>query len=284
VGIETWVRDVTGARDVEVLGRATGAFTSDLVRVSADGRIFGLRQPKHQYVAEKPTIATDEARALRAAGAVLGGIVPDPVAFDDGAAIGRPALLMSWLPGAPVIEGVDVDRLAAPLARLHGAALPPGLPGYFPWLDVAALQVPEWSAEPDAWQALIALTRLPRPSADDAFLHRDYHPGNVLWVDGEISGIVDWPYSCAGPRAVDVAHCRVNLALIGGMVAADTFLDAYVARVPEYGHDPYWDAVDILSFGGFGAVIAFNAFGAELTVDDLCARADAFAVAIAGAE
>jgi aminoglycoside phosphotransferase (APT) family kinase protein len=276
-----WVRAVTGARNVEVIGRAP-AVTSDLLQVSADGRMLGLRHPKPQYVDEQPTIATDEAVALRGARAVLGNVVPEVVAFDDGGAVGRPALLMSWLPGVPVIHGVDIARLVATLVHLHDATPPAALPSYRPWLDFATLDVPEWTRDRDAWATLVTLARHARPDAPHVFLHRDYHPGNVLWADGEISGIVDWPYACAGPRAVDIAHCRVNLALIDGVAAADAFLDAYRARVPSYAHDSYWDAVDILSFSSdFVGVMAFNAFGAEFTVDELRARADKFARAVA---
>jgi Ser/Thr protein kinase RdoA (MazF antagonist) len=276
-----WVRAVTGARDVEMLGRAS-AVTSDVFRVSADGRMLGLRHPKPQYVDEQPTIATDEAAALRGARAVLGEIVPEVVAFDDGAALGRPALLMTWLPGVPVIERVDVTRLAANLARLHDATAPRELPAHRPWLDIATVDVPEWSRDRGAWTTLITVARRVRPRAPDVFLHRDYHPGNVLWVGGVVSGIVDWPYACAGPRAVDVAHCRVNLALIDGIAAADAFLEAYRALVPSYVHDRYWDAVDILSFSSdFAGVMAFNAFGADFTVDKLRDRADDFARALA---
>jgi Ser/Thr protein kinase RdoA (MazF antagonist) len=52
------------------------------------------------------------------------------------------------------------------------------------------------------------------------FLHRDYHPGNLLWNDGSLSGIVDWAFSCRGPRGVDVAHTRWNLALVDIVAAA----------------------------------------------------------------
>ena len=82
-----------------------------------------------------------------------------------------------------------------------------------------------------------------------AFIHRDYHPGNTLWVAGRLTAIVDWTSASWGPPAVDVAHMRANLAMSHGVEAADEFLEAYRAVAGPYAYDPYWDlrvAVDFL--------------------------------------
>ena len=74
------------------------------------------------------------------------------------------------------------------------------------------------------------------------FVHRDYHPGNVLWEAGRLSGIVDWVNASVGSPWADVGHCRVNIASELGPRAADRFLDLYRAvsgRVDDY--HPYWD-------------------------------------------
>jgi len=44
-------------------------------------------------------------------------------------------------------------------------------------------------------------------------LHRDFHPGNVLWQRGRVSCVVDG--QAASPAMADVAHCRVNLLTLG---------------------------------------------------------------------
>jgi aminoglycoside phosphotransferase (APT) family kinase protein len=74
-------------------------------------------------------------------------------------------------------------------------------------------------------------------------IHRDYHPGNVLVDAGAVSGIVDWPNACAGPPEVDVAHCRVNLAVTHGLEVATAFA-AFAATDPQ--RQAYWDVVDCL--------------------------------------
>jgi aminoglycoside phosphotransferase (APT) family kinase protein len=79
------------------------------------------------------------------------------------------------------------------------------------------------------------------PPRSRSINHRDFHPGNVLWSGGEVSGIVDWPSASAGSPDADVGHCRLNLAWQLGMDAADRFL---ALCGTEY--HPYWDVVAAL--------------------------------------
>ncbi len=78
-------------------------------------------------------------------------------------------------------------------------------------------------------------------------MHRDYHPSNVLWWNGRISGVVDWVNGCRGPAGIDVAWCRHNLANLHGVSAADDFLSAYFAAAgSEFEYDPYWDLMSVV--------------------------------------
>lgn len=54
------------------------------------------------------------------------------------------------------------------------------------------------------------------PQYEGVFLHRDLHPGNVLFDGGEVSGVVDWVETSWGPADLDVAHCSTALALLHG--------------------------------------------------------------------
>src|SRR5258707_1164666 len=80
---------------------------------------------------------------------------------------------------------------------------------------------PAWSQKPAAWARAIEVLLAGPPPAPAVFIHRDYHPLNVLWQAGAISGVVDWINACRGPAGVDVAHCRTNLAQMYGPAAAD---------------------------------------------------------------
>ena len=76
------------------------------------------------------------------------------------------------------------------------------------------------------------------PSEERLFVHRDYHPGNVLWEAGRVSGIVDWVNASVGSPWADVGHCRVNIASELGQQAADRFLDALPRGVRLHGRLP----------------------------------------------
>jgi hypothetical protein len=77
-------------------------------------------------------------------------------------------------------------------------------------------------------------------------LHRDFHPGNVLWRRGTVTGVVDWQAACTGPAVADVAHCRVNLLTIG-TGAADRFT-ALWQRAAGAAYHPWADVVTIIGF------------------------------------
>jgi aminoglycoside phosphotransferase (APT) family kinase protein len=280
--VRAWVASVTGAGDIRAIRSLSHGVASNVELVAVHGRELVLRTyGAHSLIQAMPNAVANEVAALTAAGDVLAPLVPQVVDFDpSGASAGSPALIMTLRPGAPVVRDVDVMRLAAPLAQLHGSVLPRGLGPVWRWRDPARAKVPEWTRAPAAWESLADLVRSPSPAAPSVFLHRDYHPGNVLWTGGEITGVVDWATAGIGPRGMDVAHTRANLALIDGVVAADAYLAAYVACVPGYRHVPWWDAADLCGFTDFSAVLAFNAFGADLDLDTLHARADAYAASL----
>jgi aminoglycoside phosphotransferase (APT) family kinase protein len=93
-----------------------------------------------------------------------------------------------------------------------------------------------------AWRRAAALATEPPPPGRICLIHRDYHPGNTLWQDGRLTGVVDWTQASIGPAAVDVAHMRWNLALDHGLAAAARFLEL-VGRGSD---QSYWDVVTVL--------------------------------------
>lgn len=64
-----------------------------------------------------------------------------------------------------------------------------------------------------------------------------------------MSGVVDWVNACRGPAGVDVGHCRINLAQIHGLAAADQFLIAYQRLAgQQFIYHPYWDLRCLFDF------------------------------------
>ena len=199
------------------------------------------------WLAEEPDTATREAEALQLLADVR---LPTPqlVAADpDGSRAGAPSVLMSRLPGSVVWDPADVEKflrgLAEPLPVIHSLNLASRvtLRDYRPY-PLQMRRPPGWAARPDVWERAFAVLDDESPSEERLFIHRDYHPGNVLWDDGRVSGIVDWVNASIGSPWADVGHCRMNLASELGPAAADRFLDLYRAvsgRTDEY--HAYWD-------------------------------------------
>ncbi len=252
-----WIADAVGpgakVQSTRVLAGATSS-TLYSVDVSRGGRGMGLvlrRFTNAEWLAEEPDLARHEAASLEKA---TEADVPTPelIAWDeDGAFCGVPAILMTRLPGSVELRPLDFDdwlyRLAEALVSVHVVDV-----GTFPWRyapynDVSRLKVPAWSRHPGLWEKTIDIVNGPWPEARACFIHRDYHPTNVLWQNGRVSGIVDWPNACRGPAGLDVAWCRGNLVGLYGVAAADRFLQAYQSLAgSSFDYHPYWDLLQII--------------------------------------
>lgn len=242
--IHTWaVRQIGQIAAVEKLKGSTS--TTLLLLTAADGQQYVLRLYDNlEWVAEEPGLARHEAAALRRA---VSAPVATPrlIAFDE--ASSPPVLLMSRLPGAVWLTPTDQDdwlrQMAETLIGIH--RLPPV---DFPWdffcyTALDTLAVPRWSRWPDHWHEAIRRIHAPAPAYTPAFIHRDYHPVNLLWQDGRISGVVDWPNACIGAAGLDVGHMRVDLSKLYGIEAANRFLQHYQAAGGSY--HPHWDLIAI---------------------------------------
>ena len=203
-----------------------------------------------EWLAAEPDLASHEAAALDEAQRA-GLPAPRLVAYaDDDVGFGAPVVLMSFLDGSVDLRPADFQgwlrALAAQLAAIHRRPAD-GFPWRFrSWVNRAALVTPAWSAVPRLWERAIEFWLRTEPESRAVFIHRDYHPTNVLWREGAVSGVVDWINACRGPAGVDVAHCRTNLAGMYGPAAADEFLAAYRDAADGFTYDPYWDLDSLL--------------------------------------
>ena len=221
----------------------------------------------------EPDIAEREARALRAAGAAS---VPTPLllAVDPaGTQAGVPAVLMSRLPGRvdwwPSDTGRWLRRQAGVLPAIHTAVLPPArLIGPFAPCPQASYQPPPWARYPRVWERAAEIYHGPAPVQPQVLVHGDFHPGNVLWRRGKVSGVVDWQAACTGPAVTDVAHCRVNL-LTFCTGAAERFTALWQKAAGATYH-PWADVVTII---GFLDDLREDWGSERLLVEDMLARA-----------
>lgn len=281
--LRQWVEEAAGeeaavTNGVELQGGISSAMRLVTLQCGDDTQKMVVRQFSNaDWLKEEPDLARHEAGSLVHAVQVS---VPTPelIAYDEnGDFAGLPSVLMTRLEGAVVLEpeamGPWLQGLADALAEIHKVGA-----GDFPWRyfsynDAAGLGRQEWSSVPELWDEAIRHIREERiPDAPLCFIHRDYHPANVLWQEGRVTGVVDWVNACRGPAGVDVGHCRLNLAMLHGTEAADGFLEAYKQHTgTEFVYDPYWDLrslVDIL-FGPPAVYEGWTALGKTGLTDEL---------------
>lgn len=252
-----WVAQAVGpgarVEAARPLSGATSSVLHALVVTTPGGRLDLVlrRYLNEQWLADEPDVARHEAANLEK---VRAAALPTPelIACDaDGRHCGAPAILMTRLPGRVALRPSDRTRwlygLAAALPPLHAVDATDYPWRYAPYNDVTTLTPPAWSRYPALWQRTLEIVNGPPPPTRSCFIHRDYHPVNVLWHNGRVSGIVDWPNACGGPAGIDVAWCRANLAGMAGLAAADAFLRAYedVAGATAAYH-PFWDLMVII--------------------------------------
>jgi len=227
-----------------------GSTSSSLYRVEAT---FGQRSVRAvlrlftlaDWLAREPDLAEHEAAVL--AEAERAGLpAPRLIAFArDDAGFGVPAVLMTHIEGsldlAPSRFRPCLTALAGTLAAIHRHTVPELRWRYRSWTETSRLAVPGWAKQRVAWERAIELKSAGAPAASERFIHRDYHPANLLWRGRSVAGVVDWVNGCRGPAEVDVAHCRCNLALMYDADAAEQFLDDYRAHMAGFDIHPYWD-------------------------------------------
>lgn len=129
------------------------------------------------------------------------------------------------------------------------------------------------------------------PAYRGCFLHRDFHPGNVLFTgDGDgtrVSGVVDWVEASWGPADPDVAHCSTAPALPHGVPAGLGFADPYVAAGGALCEDPaahlYWRLFDAPGFAPDAEKVAVprrEPGRTDLTPDVLAGRLESHLAAL----
>lgn len=164
-----------------------GGITAEMRRLTIGGRDGGTRdlvlrtfvdveQAEDWLNREAGTLTLLTGTGVRAPGL----IAADPTA----AQCEYPSLLMTHLPGSPVIadEGLEkrVPLLAGQLMAIH-ALRPAERPGKYLTLTTPDTVVTPKDADATAWAAAIGMIRNPAPPYEGRFLHRDFQPGNVLF-------------------------------------------------------------------------------------------------------
>lgn len=183
--------------------------------------------------------AVREWDGLNFAQRTAGIAVPEPVALDaNGRWFGSPTVVMSRLPGRADVAPTDLDswlkQIAQSLAAIHetdtvgaaGSLLSPA------WGD-RALETSEAARRSDLVERCIEAIRQhpPRPPRTPVLMHGDFHPGNIMWAQGTLTGVLDWGGARLGSRWFDLAYCRADVALLFGIRGVRRLTELYLDTV-----------------------------------------------------
>ncbi|WP_431955116.1 phosphotransferase family protein [Actinacidiphila sp. bgisy167] len=298
-----WVhRHLSEGERVESTQWLRGGWTSQMRRLevtgAGGGRQLVLRSfVKPFYLRHAQGLLTREARVLR----LLGPTAVPAAEFHavDATAehCDHPSLLMSLLPGDVRLEDAEAGArawlMARQLVRIHGLHVgEEDRPRVCQaWTAPDRVHPPEATSRPDLWARAVDVIRCDPPAYEGRFLHRDFHPGNVLFSGHggrlRITDVVDWVETSWGPADLDVAHCATALALLHGPEAGMRFGDRYTAAGGHLADSPaehlYWRLLDALAFAPDAEKVAvpWRELGrSDLTPVTLAARLEAYVAAL----
>lgn len=277
-GLQALAKDVSRGskpRRYWRLGGGLGAATHALDLETRSGRILRLVLKRFDTSAR---FDGSEWKRLRFA-AELDVPTPAPVALDqEGRWFGGPSFVMTRIPGRPDVNPANLDRwlneIADVLLGIHHHSISGA-----PTVMRAPHRLESWKP-PEGIRLSPLVERaieqveghLPSAfAAKRVVSHGDFHPGNLLWRKGRLSGVVDWSAAHLMPRAYDVAYCRADLTVLLGLDAAQRFLRIYEKRFGAALDDLWvWDLMCALSAVRWGHLYVQGY--REQGRDDLTAR------------
>ena len=245
--VREWIERATTSRVASVRRLPGASSTAVHLVLLADGRTLVLRRYVwEKFRIEEPEAPVREVEALEYA-RQHGLPVPAVIAADasgEDVGDGVPVVLMDRFRGR-ALASPDVRALAGLAAQVHRIAGSDFGHRYFPWCRDTSTKPPHACRHPQAWERALHLWRTAEPPYQACFVHRDFHPGNVLWSRGAGPGLVDWANACRGPAGIDIATCRWNLQDWADEDAANGFVIAY-EEITGVRHHPYWDVAKIV--------------------------------------
>ncbi len=163
----------------------------------------------------------------------LGISAPRALALDESLRhIPHPFLILDHIDGETAFPTGAADnqitRMAETLAEIHSLPIA-GLPA----LPTRNDPIPEIfdylpkDAEFEALRQTLSEMGDTNYEGSGALLHGDFWPGNLLWKDQHLVGILDWEDAAFGDPLSDVACTALELTYVAGTDGAEQFVRAY---------------------------------------------------------
>jgi aminoglycoside phosphotransferase (APT) family kinase protein len=191
---------------------------------------------------------------------------PAPELFliqEDESLLGQPFIVMERLPGQPLgsfalaePERIPywIDKASNMLLKLHG----------LDWKHSFYINTPEiepfayadrhlnwWTQQAKRFGVSTALEGftwlrsnvvMTRRAKTLSLIHRDFHPNNILALDGRITGVVDWGELTVGDPSIDVGWTHMILATEAGTALGESFVNFYRRHNPTVlATLPFWE-------------------------------------------
>jgi len=193
----------------------------------------------------------------------LGICAPRALALDESHRhIPHPFLILDHIDGETVFPTNAADnqitKMAEMLAEIH--ALPiPGLLA-LPMRNDPIPEIFDYLPQGSEFKALRQrLSKMKNTAYEGsaALLHGDFWPGNLLWKQQHLVGILDWEDAAYGDPLSDVACTALELTYVAGTEGAERFVRAYRRLRPfESSRFALWQiyvaAAGHRSMGGWG--------------------------------
>lgn len=238
---------VTGGVSAQVIGLEL-AYTNGMRETAI------MRRHGEADLASNPNIAADEFRLLNLLHPYNLGTAK-PLFLDTSCEIfPTPLLLLEYLEGETIYQPQNipdfVQPLATKLAQIHRIDGTNADLSFLP-LQVESdthmiqhpAQTPDESMFEDKIRAVLLEHWPPAAMNPSVLLHGDYWPGNVLWREGQLVGVIDWENAAVGDPLSDLSRCRMELMWSLGVDAMQDFTRTYQALAPslDYQHLPLYD-------------------------------------------
>ncbi|MGZ3630279.1 MAG: phosphotransferase family protein [Ktedonobacteraceae bacterium] len=212
-----------------------------------------VRQHGEVDLKHNPHIAVDEFKLLQ----LLRSeelAVPEPYYLDQsGEIFPKLYVVIEYIEGETIIGSRDIadfiPQLAMQLHRIHEVDCTKldvfFLPQHEKRVAEKLGERPEKSDEEledeRIRDALEGVWPLPQRNTS-VLLHGDFWPGNILWRDGQIVGVIDWEDAALGDPLADIANSRLELLWAFGIDAMQHFTHHYQSLAGiDFANLPYWE-------------------------------------------